>query len=117
MKVIGECIGVPELSFYWARHSFGNLARNKCRKSKDDVALALNHVDQGRRTTDIYLEKDWTIVDEVQDAVIALLIPTDDGIGSDMAAQYISTEQDDQSAKNPTHNPDVQRKTMRLISA
>jgi|GEM_PF-6845865 len=57
------------------------------------------------------------IVDEVQDAVIALLIPTDDGIGSDMAAQYISTEQDDQSAKNPTKDPDVQRKTMRLISA
>jgi len=117
LKVIGNSIGVPELSFYWARHSFGNLARNKCRKSKDDVALALNHVDQGRKTTDIYLEKDWTIVDEVQDAVIALLIPKDDGIGSDMAAQYISTKQDDQPSKNPTHDPDVQRKTMRLISA
>lgn len=25
--------------FYWARHTFGNLARNKCRKSKDDVAF------------------------------------------------------------------------------
>lgn len=73
LKVIGEAIGVPDLSFYWARHTFGNLARNKCRKSKDDVALALNHVDHGRRTTDIYLEKDWKIVDEVQDAVIGLL--------------------------------------------
>lgn len=73
LKVIGEAIGVPDLSFYWARHTFGNLARNKCRKSKDDVALALNHVDQGRKTTDVYLEKDWTIVDEVQAAVLALL--------------------------------------------
>lgn len=62
--------GIPDFSFYWARHSFGNIARNKCRKSKDDVALALNHVDQGRKTTDIYLERDWTIVDEVQEAVM-----------------------------------------------
>jgi hypothetical protein len=74
LKVIGDAIGVPDLSFYWGRHTFGNLARNKCRKSKDDVALALNHVDHGRRTTDIYLEKDWTIVDEVQEAVIAFII-------------------------------------------
>src|SRR6202000_1742666 len=73
LKIIGEAIGVKGLSFYYARHSFGNLARNKCRKAKDDVALALNHVDQGRKTTDIYLEKDWTIVDEVQAAVLALI--------------------------------------------
>ncbi|MFA6246443.1 MAG: phage integrase SAM-like domain-containing protein [Mucilaginibacter sp.] len=73
MKVICGLTGLSEVTFYWARHSFGNLARNKCRKSKDDVALALNHVDQGRKTTDIYLEKDWSIVDEVQAAVINLL--------------------------------------------
>jgi hypothetical protein len=74
LKVIGIAIGVPDLSFYWARHSFGNLARNKCRRSKDDVALALNHVDHGRRITDIYLEKDWAIIDEVQEAVLALVM-------------------------------------------
>ncbi|EHQ26500.1 site-specific integrase [Mucilaginibacter paludis] len=61
------------ITYYWARHTFGNLARNKCRMSKDDVALALNHVDHGRTTTDIYLDKDWSIVDEVQDAVLNLL--------------------------------------------
>jgi hypothetical protein len=61
------------LTFYAARHTFGNLARNTCRKSKDDVALALNHVDQSHKVTDIYLEKDWKIVDEVQEAVLNLL--------------------------------------------
>lgn len=66
-------IGEPDISHYWARHSFATLARNVCRKSKDDVALALNHVDEGRKTTDIYIEKDWRIVDEVQDAVVSLL--------------------------------------------
>lgn len=73
MRQIQVLTKIPDITFYWARHTFGNIARNKCRKSKDDVALALNHVDNGRKTTDIYLEKDWTIVDEVQDAVIKYL--------------------------------------------
>ena len=73
MRQIQVLTKIQDVTFYWARHTFGNIARNKCRKSKDDVALALNHVDNGRKTTDIYLEKDWTIVDEVQDAVIKYL--------------------------------------------
>jgi hypothetical protein len=73
MKELHKITGIKEFTCYWARHSFGNIARNKCRKSKDDVALALNHVDHGRKTTDIYLEKDWSIIDEVQDAVLKLL--------------------------------------------
>jgi hypothetical protein len=61
---------LPNVTLYWARHSFGNLARNKCRISKDDVALALNHIDSYHKTTDIYLEKDWKIVDDVQKSVL-----------------------------------------------
>jgi integrase len=73
MHQIREITGINCITFYWARHTFANLARNKCRMSKDDVALALNHVDEGHRTTDIYIEKDWSIVDEVQEKVVALL--------------------------------------------
>ena len=61
------------VTYYWARHSVGTIARNKCRMSTDDIGLALNHVDQGKKTTDIYIEKDWTIVDELQGKVIKLL--------------------------------------------
>ncbi|MBL4675056.1 MAG: site-specific integrase [Mucilaginibacter sp.] len=89
--------GISDFSFYWARHSFGNIARNKCRKSKDDVALALNHVDQGRRTTDIYLERDWTIVDEVQEAVMnelreldQLEFPPQRQIGADVFSSFLA---------------------------
>lgn len=64
--------GLSGVTFYWARHTFANVARNKCRMSKDDIALALNHVDEGNRTTDIYIAKDWKIVDDVQRKVIAL---------------------------------------------
>jgi len=35
--------------------------------------MALNHIDEGRKTTDIYIEKDWAIIDEVQEAVVSLL--------------------------------------------
>ena len=41
--------------------------------SKDDIALALNYVDEVNRTTDIYIAKDWMIVDDVQRNVIAQL--------------------------------------------
>ena len=49
------------------------LARNECRMSIDDIAEALNHIDNGHATTDIYLAKDWSIVDDVQFQVIQLI--------------------------------------------
>ncbi|QEL01087.1 site-specific integrase [Olivibacter sp. LS-1] len=58
---------------YDARRKFGDLARNTCRFSKDDVALALNHYDRSTSTTDPYISKDWTIIDEVQAGVLCLL--------------------------------------------
>ena len=73
MKDLRKLTGIPDITFYWARHSFASLARNSCRMSKDDVAVALNHVDEGHRTTDIYIAKDWKIVDEVQEKVVQLL--------------------------------------------
>ncbi|TYP94449.1 integrase-like protein [Sphingobacterium allocomposti] len=73
MEQLRKLTGIPELTLYWARHTFANTARNDCRMSKDDVALALNHVDEGNRTTDIYIAKDWKIVDDVQRKVISQL--------------------------------------------
>jgi integrase len=73
MKGLRELTGLPELTLYWARHTFGTLARNDCRMSIDDIAEALNHIDNGHATTDIYLAKDWSIVDDVQCQVIQLI--------------------------------------------
>jgi len=73
LKALCKSAELNGITFYWARHSFASIARNDCRFSKDDVALALNHVDNGHAVTDIYIAKDWSIVDEVQDAVIAKL--------------------------------------------
>ena len=73
LKVTGDEIGINSLTMYCARHSFGSIARNQCRFSKDDVAFALNHVDQTTKTTDIYIKPDWQIIDEVQQKVISFL--------------------------------------------
>ena len=58
------------ITFYWARHSFATIARNKCGISKDDIAEELNHVDMEQLTTDIYIEKSWATIDNVQEAVL-----------------------------------------------
>jgi len=73
LKEIGEAIGIPSLTMYCARHSFGSIARNECRFSKDDVAFALNHIDHATKTTDIYIKPDWRIIDDVQFKVVSLL--------------------------------------------
>ena len=77
MKALCKEAGLSGITFYWARHSFASIARNDCRFSKDDIALSLNHVDNGHSVTDIYIAKDWNIVDEVQEAVIATLTSKD----------------------------------------
>jgi len=73
LKEIGEANGIPSLTMYCARHSFGSIARNECRFSKDDVAFALNHIDSTTKTTDIYIKPDWQIIDDVQFKVVSLL--------------------------------------------
>jgi len=55
MREIGAELNIASLEFYDMRHAFGDLARNKCRFSKDDVGLALNHKDQTNAVTDIYI--------------------------------------------------------------
>ncbi|TWI15507.1 site-specific integrase [Sphingobacterium siyangense] len=73
MAHLRNLTGIKNLTLYWARHTFANTARNRCRLNKDDVSLALNHVDEGNRVTDIYIEKDWKIVDDVQKKVMRIL--------------------------------------------
>ncbi|SMG31676.1 tyrosine-type recombinase/integrase [Sphingobacterium psychroaquaticum] len=68
---MGKLLQIENLTFYSARHSFATLARNECRFSKDDVAAALNH--SSSTITDIYIAKDWSIIDDVQEGVLSLL--------------------------------------------
>jgi hypothetical protein len=73
MKKIGVDLAHQDPEFYDARHAFGDFARNRCRFSMDDVGLAMNHKEISNRVTDIYVSKNWDIIDEVQAGVIELL--------------------------------------------
>jgi integrase len=71
LKVVAEKLGFDfPLSTYYARHSWATIARNDCRISKDDVHMALNHVDDKTKITDIYIARDWSIIDDANRKVI-----------------------------------------------
>lgn len=74
LKQVAKAINLDTpLTSYYARHSWATIARNDCKISKDDINLALNHVDNEMKVTDIYIAKDWTIIDEANRKVLDLL--------------------------------------------
>lgn len=71
LKKIGAAVGIPNLQFYAARHSWATIARNQCGVPVDDVALALCH--SSNTVTDIYIRKDFSRIDSANNKVISLL--------------------------------------------
>lgn len=73
LKSICETNDMPVTTMYVARHSWATIARNECGVSKDDITLALNHKssDKAERVTDIYLKKNWSMIDKANQKVIA----------------------------------------------
>lgn len=59
LKEIGEQLGIDDLEYYAARHSWATIALNKCGIDKYTVHAALNHVDESMKVTDIYIERDF----------------------------------------------------------
>lgn len=51
-----------DLEFYSARHTWATFAQNKCGINKYLVHECLNHVVKEMKTTDIYIEKDWSVI-------------------------------------------------------
>ena len=73
-KLAAKC-GIEEnLTTYYARHSWATIARNNCGVSKDDINLSLNHVDEGLKMADVYIAKDWSLIDEANRKVLNFLI-------------------------------------------
>ena len=73
LKEIGKEIGVEGLTFYAARHSWATIARSSAVGiDKATVHEALNHVDKEMRITDIYIDKDWTVIWDANKKVLDL---------------------------------------------
>ena len=73
LKEIGNDIGIDDLEFYAARHSWATIARSSLVGiDKATIHEALNHVDFQMKVTDIYIEKDWSIIWEANKKVLDL---------------------------------------------
>jgi integrase len=73
LKQIGEKLGIEDLEFYAARHSWATIARSSVVGiDKYTVHEALNHSDQRMKITDIYIERDWSVIWNANSKVLAL---------------------------------------------
>jgi integrase len=71
LKTLAKTCSInEELSTYYARHSWATIARNKCKISKSDIDECLNHVDTMHKMADVYIERDWNVIDEANRKVI-----------------------------------------------
>lgn len=59
LKEIGSILEVDDLEYYAARHSWATIALNKVGIDKYIVHVALNHIDDSMKVTDIYIERDF----------------------------------------------------------
>ena len=73
LKKIGNLLGIDDLEFYAARHSWATIAANDAGVDKYTVHTALNHVDDSMRVTDIYIRKSWDPIDKANRQVLDLL--------------------------------------------
>lgn len=70
LKKIGSLLGVDDLEFYAARHSWATIALNDAGVDKFTVHSALNHVDEKMKVTDIYIRKSWDPIDQANRKVL-----------------------------------------------
>ena len=89
LKKIGAAIGVEDLEFYAARHSWATIALNDAGVDKYTVHTALNHVDDSMRVTDIYIRKSFDIVDKANRRVMDLMKLSIDNVAEPV---YISKQ-------------------------
>lgn len=72
LKEIGKAVDEDDLEFYAARHSWATIAINDARIDKHIVHTALNHVDEKMKVTDIYIRKDYSLINEANRSVLSL---------------------------------------------
>lgn len=70
LKVVGSAVGIDDLEYYAARHTWATVARNDCGVSTDDISLALNHTDFSRKVTEGYITKDFSLIDKANEKVL-----------------------------------------------
>lgn len=72
LKTIGKAIGVEELDFYAARHTWATLFVNECEGPESEAAFCLNHVSE-HKVTSGYIKKDFARIDRANRKVLDLV--------------------------------------------
>lgn len=72
LKTIGKAIGVEDLQYYAARHTWATLFVNECEGSESEAAFCLNHVSE-HKVTSGYIQKDFARIDRANQKVLNLL--------------------------------------------
>lgn len=62
-----------KLSTYYFRYAWGNIARDICKISMDDISAAYGHQDQSLKITKIYVRENLKIIDEANRKVLDAL--------------------------------------------
>lgn len=70
LKSICERLGIPVVTFYYARHAFAEIAHQALGYTLEDVAKCLNHSSQTRSVTFRYAGKNYARIDEIQREVM-----------------------------------------------
>ena len=64
LKQIGNELGIDDLQFYSARHSFATIAANDLRIDRYTVNLMLNHTDNSMKVTELYIKEDFRPIND-----------------------------------------------------
>ena len=70
LKKIGKALGIDDLEYYAARHTWATIAVNDAGVDKYTVHQCLNHVDDSMKVTDIYIRKSWETIDRANRKVL-----------------------------------------------
>lgn len=70
LKQIGEELGIENLQFYSARHSFATIAANDVKIDRYTINLMLNHTDNSMKVTELYIKEDFNQINEANNRLL-----------------------------------------------
>ena len=74
LNLVEESLGLDEhVTFYSFRHTFATIARNDLRTDPITVEQALNHVCMSNPLLDVYVKKDYSIINDLNQKVSAFV--------------------------------------------
>lgn len=63
-------LNIPQLTFYSARYSWASIAYNDLGIDKYIIHQCLNHSDKNMEITDVYIKRDWSVIDKANRRVL-----------------------------------------------